>query len=306
MPGQDMTEKHLEAFDDVFADIVNALLFEGQKRVSPGDLRDTHARSLYKTDGKLHEQERDVSKLWVSKGIVISLIGFENQTKIDKNMPLRVMGYEGADYRGQLSRKGGALHPVVTLVLYFGMRRWIRPRSLFETISVPEELKAFANDYRVNVFEISFLTDEQLGRFDSDFRIVADYFVQMRRNRDYVPSRRIVGHVDAVLKLLSALTRDNRFEEAQNYFRKGENVTMLSVLDKVEARGIQLGEARGIQLGEARGIQLGEARGEARGILLGRIEMARALLRMGVDAARIAEAARLSIEDIEALRDKTS
>ena len=116
---RDMTEKHLEAYNDVFADIVNVLLFGGRRRIDPGDLRDTKARSLYKADGKLREQERDVSKLWVSEGVVISLIGFENQTEVDRDMPLRVFGYEGADYRSQLSVKGRR-HPVVTLVLYFG------------------------------------------------------------------------------------------------------------------------------------------------------------------------------------------
>ena len=105
------------------------------------------------------------------------------------------------------------------------------------------------NDLKLNVFEVAFLTDEQVERFTSDFRIVADYFVQIRRDQDYVPSRQVVEHVDAVLKLLSALTRDNRFEEAQNHFRKGESVTMLSVLDKVEARGIALGRNEGITLG---------------------------------------------------------
>ena len=70
MPDRDITEKHLEAYNDVFADIVNVLLFDGQRRVCPDDLRDARARTLYKTDGKLHEQERDVSKLWVSEGTV--------------------------------------------------------------------------------------------------------------------------------------------------------------------------------------------------------------------------------------------
>ncbi len=72
MSERDITEKHLEAHNDVFADIVNVLLFNGQKRVKPEDLRDTKPRTLYKADGKLREQERDVSKLWVSQGIVIS------------------------------------------------------------------------------------------------------------------------------------------------------------------------------------------------------------------------------------------
>ena len=63
MPEKDITERHLESYNDVFADIVNVLLFNGQRRVLPDDLRDTRARTLYKTDGKLREQERDVSKL---------------------------------------------------------------------------------------------------------------------------------------------------------------------------------------------------------------------------------------------------
>ena len=205
-------------------------------------------------------------------------------------MPLRVLGYEGADYRNQLSEKGG-LYPVVTLVLYFGEEPWTGPRSLYERVRVPDEMKPFVSDHRVNLFEISFLTDEQVERFTSDFRIVADYFVQMRRKRDYVPSRRVVEHVDGVLKLLSALTRDHRFEDAQNQFREGESVTMLSVLDKVEARGIRLGRTEGIQLGEARGIQLG------------RTETARNLLRMGLDLAKIAEATGLSLEEVQSLKE---
>ena len=281
MPEKDITEKYLEFYNDVFADIVNVLLFNGQRRVLPDDLHDTKTRTLYKADGKLREQERDVSKLWAPEGIVISLIGFENQTRIDRDMPLRVLGYEGADYHSQLSAKGG-LYPVVTLVLYFGDDPWTAPRSLYERVQVPGDLRPFVSDHRINVFEISFLTDEQTERFTSDFRIVADYFVQMRRNRDYVPSHRVIKHVDAVLKLLSALTRDNRFEEAQNQFREEESVTMLSVLDKVEARGIQLGRSEGIQLG--------------------RTETARKLLRMGLELPKIAEATGLSLEEVRALQ----
>ena len=293
VPERDMTEKHLEGYNDVFADVVNVLLFGGKRRVKPEDLKDTRARTFYKTDGKLHEQERDVSKLWVSEGAVISLIGFENQTEADWDMALRVLGYEGADYRGQLSA-GQGLYPVVTLVLYFGDSPWTAPRTLFERVSVAEGLKPFVNDYRVNVFEIPRLTAEQVGQFKSDFRIVADYFVQMGRDEDYVPPRQTIEHVDAVLKLMSALTRDHRFEETQGEFRKGEAVTMLSVLDKVEARGIQLGEARGIKLGEARGIKLGRNEGIA--------ATARRMLVRGVPLEQVVDFTGLSRGEVEALR----
>ena len=293
VPERDMTEKHLEGYNDVFADVVNVLLFDGERRVKPEDLKDTRARTFYKADGKLHEQERDVSKLWVSEGAVISLIGFENQTEADWDMALRVLGYEGADYRGQLSA-GQGLYPVVTLVLYFGDSPWTAPRTLFERVSVAEGLKPFVNDYRVNVFEVPRLTAEQVGQFKSDFRIVADYFVQMGRDEDYVPPRQTIEHVDAVLKLMSALTRDHRFEETQSEFRKGEAVTMLSVLDKVEARGIQLGEARGIKLGEARGIKLGRNEGIA--------STAQRMLVRGVPLEQVVDFTGLSPDEVEALR----
>ncbi|CAM1377974.1 hypothetical protein FF3_00274 [Fretibacterium fastidiosum] len=289
MPERDMTEKHLEGYNDVFADVVNVLLFDGKRRVKPEDLKDTRARTFYKTDGKLHEQERDISKLWVSEGAVISLIGFENQTEADWDMALRVLGYEGADYRGQLSA-GQGLYPVVTLVLYFGDSPWTAPRTLFDRVSVAEGLKPFVNDYRVNVFEVPRLTAEQVGQFKSDFRIVADYFVQMGRDEDYVPPRQTIEHVDAVLKLMSALTRDHRFEETQSEFRKGEAVTMLSVLDKVEARGIQLGEARGIKLGRNEGRNEGIA------------ATARRMLDRGVLPEQVADFTGLSPDEVEALR----
>ena len=48
-------------------------------------------------------------------------------------------------------------------------------------------MEDYINDYRVHVFEISWLTDEEIDRFTSDFRIVANFFVNRRRNKDYVP-----------------------------------------------------------------------------------------------------------------------
>ncbi len=38
MSEKDMTEKNLEDFDDVFADIVNVLLFNGQRLIEESDL----------------------------------------------------------------------------------------------------------------------------------------------------------------------------------------------------------------------------------------------------------------------------
>ena len=59
-------------------------------------------RSIYKTDGKLREQERDTAKYWRKHNIRISLFGLENETEPESDMPIRVFGYDGASYRDQL------------------------------------------------------------------------------------------------------------------------------------------------------------------------------------------------------------
>ena len=58
----------------------------------PEDLRDAQNRTVYKSEGEVREQERDITKLWIKGGAVISLIGLENQSVIDRTMPLRIFG----------------------------------------------------------------------------------------------------------------------------------------------------------------------------------------------------------------------
>ena len=119
---------------------------------------------------------------------------------------------------------------------------------LHERIPVPEALKEHCSDYRINLFEIAFLPEEQIQQFQSDFRIVADFFRQQRVYGDYIPDQRTIRHVDAVLKFLSVFTDDERFSEAARVFQaeKKEETTMTKVLDRVENRGIQKGIQRGI------------------------------------------------------------
>ena len=240
MGEKDITEKTLEDYADVFADIVNVLLFDGERRVLPEDLVDTTARSQFKADdGVLHEQERDVVKRWKHGKIVIALLGLENQTKPDENMPLRVFSYEGASYKSQLLDEVENFFPVITLVLYFGKQRWEKARSLYEKLEVPEELRPYVNDFSINVFEISYLSEEQLAMFRSDFGIVAEYFVRSRTDPGYKPKKKVIKHVDAFLKMMKAVTGDHRYEEVRKSVRKGEHITMCEVLDYREKRGIE-------------------------------------------------------------------
>ena len=107
---------------------VNVLLFQGKNQIRADSLEEASERSQYKADDtRLHEQERDVAKFWRDGKLRIALVGLENQTRADPDMPLRVISYDGAAYRSQLLKGPGKKYPAVTLVLYYGCLLYTSP-----------------------------------------------------------------------------------------------------------------------------------------------------------------------------------
>jgi hypothetical protein len=240
MPEKDILEKTLEAYDEVFADIVNALLFEGRPVVDPGSLEDAQTSSFYKSEDNIRSLERDVSKY--VKGLAeirIAKIGNENQTNYDPQLPLRVIGYDGADYRSQYG--SDCPYPVITLVLYFGERSWGKNRSLHDVLNIPDEMKPYVNDYKLNLFEIAYLTDEQINRFHSDFRVIADLIAHRRTDPYYHPrGGPDFVHGEEVRHLMSFITGDRRYlEEDIPPERRSNN--MDPYLDRMINRGREEG-----------------------------------------------------------------
>ena len=240
MAEKDITEKNLEALNDVFADIVNVLLFKGEQVINEKDLEADTTKSMFKADGKIHEQERDVSKFWKNGEIRISILGIENQTAQDSDMPLRVISYDGASYKQQLLDKNQKKrYPVATLVLYFGTEeKWSKAKHLYDCFEVPEKLKPFVNDYKINVFNIAFLSPKTIAMFKSDFKIIAEYFRAKRLNQKYKGSKEKLKHANETLKMFSALTGDDSFEKVYNEdnFKKG-GITMCDVVERIRNDG---------------------------------------------------------------------
>ena len=240
MAEKDITEKNLEALNDVFADIVNVLLFKGEQVINEKDLEADTTKSMFKADGKIHEQERDVSKFWKNGEIRISILGIENQTAQDSDMPLRVISYDGASYKQQLlDKKQKKRYPVATLVLYFGTEeKWSKAKHLYDCFEIPEKLKPFVNDYKINVFNIAFLSPKTISMFKSDFKIIAEYFRAKRLNQKYKGSKEKLKHANETLKMFSALTGDDSFEKVYNEgnFKKG-GITMCDVVERIRNDG---------------------------------------------------------------------
>ena len=139
-------------------------------------------------------------------------------------------------------------------------------------------LKPYVSDLRVNLFEIAYLSWEQVNLFRSDFREVARYFVQMRENGEYCPSDDELAHIESVLQLLNVMDQDHRFEQVINERNeRGKEVRTMSewltrVINENQEIGLKKGRDEGQAEGEASGLKKGRAEGEASGLKKGRAE----------------------------------
>ena len=243
----DIAQKVLEDHKDVFADIVNGLLFQGREVVKVTDLEGAGVVSSYKAKGQLRRKERDVAKYWRGGQIRIAMLGLENQKTVDYDMPLRIINYDGTEYGKQVRNKDQKeRYPVITLVLYFGQGHWKAPKDLHSRLKMPEEVKKYVSNYEINVFEMGYLTQEQVDLFTSDFKVVAEYFMHLVQKTEYKGDSQELQHVDEVLDLLHVMTGDDRFEEMQKEARQkkeeGELIMKNWILDEAEERGIEKGQ----------------------------------------------------------------
>lgn len=259
---KDLAEKYLFTHNDVFAEVFNKLVFYGTGLVIREDeLEDVRPGTLYEpsSDYEVREQERDVVKFWRREGVILSLLGLENQTRIDKYMMLRVMGYEGADYRYQLiqreediaeARRQGnrelaerlrkrKCYPVITVVLYYGKQRWKKYKSLYECLELPEGLRGVVEDRHLNVIEMCCLSDNEEAKLDRDLLAVVDMLKQMNSTGKYIPKHvEGIRHIEAVILMARALSRHKEdFTDMVNrlYELKAEGKENIQLFDLVEA-----------------------------------------------------------------------
>ena len=275
MNGKDITQKMLERYNDVFADIVNVLLFNGKRIVDEDALTDTPADSALKIDGEIHSQDRDVAKYWKNSQINIALFGLENQTVPDKLMPMRVIGYDGAEYKKQVLEENRykKKYPVITLVLYMGYdRNWKYSNSLLDLLEVDENLKPYVSDYKINIFEIAFLDREKIDLFKSDFRMLADYLYQMRTTDSYEGDESDIKHVDEILMLMSAMSGFKNVENIIKVAHERKVSNMKGFFELAEEKGLEKGIELGRTEGREEGLELGRTEGLEKGLELGRTE----------------------------------
>lgn len=113
-------------------------------------------------------------------------------------------------------------------------------------------------NYKLNVFDIAYLTEEQIKMFQSDFGIIADYFVKRRKGYKTIENHKPIKHVDEMLKFMRIFAEDERFLQLDVKKNEEGEVTMCTILDTAINKGIEQGISQGITQGIAQGKIIGE------------------------------------------------
>ena len=139
------------------------------------------------------------------------------------------------------------------------------------------------------MFDVAFLEDETIERFESDFKLVAKFFRNRRLgNRELFTDEKIC-HVQEFMDFLAVFTNDVRYKEIKQELaemeKEGRSVTMCNVAQALEERGIKKGIEEGIEKGIEKGIKKGIEKGIKKGIEKGikqeRINIIQRMIRKG-------------------------
>ena len=156
--------------DTYFASFSNATLFDGKQVIHPERLvRYENNMSLIIDDTKSTEDKKRRRDIVVKTDIngVYCLLSIERQSTIDKNMVMRYGNYEMMEYLKQLkNKKIKGLVPQVMIVFYTGDKKWNTPLELNDYFDIPEELKAYINEWKIILVDVkeidtSKIKDEQ-------------------------------------------------------------------------------------------------------------------------------------------------
>ena len=321
-----------------FADLFNAILFQGKAVILPENLHpspETTAVSLQDAQGKnvVKKQYRDIIMNWQDQAVLM-LLAVESQTAIHYAAPLKVMLYDSMEYAEQvrvkwkerpprlssaefLSRfqKNDKLIPVITLIFYYGTEEWDGPLELHQMFDLGTEkkhaelMKKYLPNYHINLVDVRRL--KNLESFQSDLQII---FGMLQCSQDkYALRTYVANHKDYFQKLdletyhaLGAFLNSRQLMEINVEQEEREELDMCKALEDIYNDGVQAGIQTGIQTGIEQGRQSGIAEGEAHGKELGIAEgkashkkdVARQMQKLGYSLDAIAAVLRESVDGI--------
>ncbi len=318
-----------------FADLFNAVIFDGEQVIKPEELEEINSESgivianadndekdttdkTGKVRYRTEQRYRDLVMSWKGEA-ELAVLALENQEKIHYAMPVRGMLYDALAYTDQMRmvweqltkeekksvdeneffsrfRKQDRLCPVITIIFYYGEETW---------------------DGAIQLYELFGVEDSEL------VHILEKYVPNYRMNLIEVNGIEDVTKYKSDLQMIFHMLRyrkDKRgllkyTKEHSDYFENVdyESGQVMAVLLNTPQLLAKVNEKKGAdgnmcqaleeyyQDGVQEGIEKGILQGRAEGIEQGKKSIIVNMLKKGLDVAVIADLSNLSVDEVQLL-----
>ena len=260
---------------DIFADAINAILYDGKSVVTPERMRiiDIETQHVEERDGDIRADARfrDLAKIVEVDDAIYCLFAIEHQSVEDYTMPLRIMEYDVREYLRQVKSNKGVqiqIKPIITIVMYWKADKWNQPLSVKDmfdkkTVKWLEEngLGGYIQDYRMHLFEPC--AEDNLDKFKTELKDVIAYVKYSKSTEDYV------------------------FVDGK------ERLNMCEAFEGIKAEGIEEGRKEGIEEGRKEGIKEGR-KAELKDKYKSWVTLSRNLEKKGMSSPEIASSLGIS------------
>ena len=250
-----------------FADLFNAVLFDGKEVIQPEELMeaDTDLSSVIKMNRHADTVQRvfDVVKK-TSNGVSFVVWGLVNQEKIHYAMPLRHMlgdalsylkeyqdlaaknkqenNFETEDEFLSKMKKTDRLHPVVSICIYYGEKEWDGPFRLTDMLDIPEELKDIVSDYDMHLVQL--LKSEGFRFHNEDINTVFEICRAIyKKEHDKIRQIYETRAIDTELAFtIGAITKTQRLINEALQTEMGGTVDMCKAMEEWEQECVEKGK----------------------------------------------------------------
>lgn len=300
MGKEDVYESDYLENEEIFADLVNGVLYHGEQVVKPEELTEQEGELRSILGEHTKKAIRDKVKLW--NGTMLAVFAVENQTKVDYHMVIRAMLMESMAYDKQWKklravyekewveksdtvtpdeflsgmRKTDKFIPVITIVIYYGKEKpWDGAKTLYELLDIKrnaERILPFVSDYKLNVFD--YHEYENFGQFHSELQSVFEFLRYCNDKKllgeKLEQEKERYGKLSSQAKvLLTKLTNIKKIPDVtEDEFRKGD-FDMCKAFEDMKEEGRIAGEKQG----RAREIvELGQEFGLSESTILGKLQ----------------------------------
>lgn len=241
----------------------------------------------------------------------------EHQSTPLENMPYRILRYQLTIIQKHIEEHPKEKIPlVVPLVFYNGsdtpypystqLADLFADRELFNSVGLGNfklaDLTVIEDDEILQHKKLAFLEILLKHIHDKNFNAIIDYIIKAFKLAELHDTNQSLIH-SGIHYLLSGREREDVNQLIEHF--KSEipeyGDTIMTYAEELRYEGEQKGRQEGIQLGEQRGMQLGEQKGRLEGRQDTQLEIARNLLKSGVEQSLVATATNLTLEQLKSL-----